>query len=176
MLASSSPMSSHNTTSTTNSFQLTYQDKGTFGLVISYPFDWKRIVADDKALIFLPPSKHDKFSESLVVALFHINGSISAGQLSGKAINKYGQHYNEFPILHSKPFIFDSDPEWILLYSYTNPVAGKIFAMDIRINDGNKVYIISYSAEQPEYDTYLATIEKMINSFRMTQVDGSVTN
>jgi len=72
MLASSSPMSSHNTTSTTNSFQLTYQDKGTLGLVISYPFDWKRIVATDKALIFLPPSKHDKFSESLVVLLFHI--------------------------------------------------------------------------------------------------------
>src|SRR5713226_8683416 len=47
----------------------------------------------------------------------------------------------------------------------------KIFAMDIRIKDGNKAYIISYSAEQPEYDTYLATIEKMINSFRTIQVD-----
>src|SRR6266496_4854245 len=82
-LTSSPTLSSHNitTTTTTNSPFLTYQDNGTLGIMIKYPFNWKRIVADDKALIFLPPSKEDKFSENLVVALFDINSSISASQL-----------------------------------------------------------------------------------------------
>ncbi len=40
-------------------------------------------------------------------------------------------------------------------------------AMDIGIKHENKNYVISYSAEQPEYHTYIAAIEKMIACFRM---------
>jgi serine/threonine-protein kinase len=136
-------------------------------MMIQYPFNWKRIVVDDKALIFLPPSKNDKFSENLLVALFGINSSISAGQLSGQAINNYGEYYSDFFVIYSKPITFEGDPAYVLFYTYTSPVAGKIIAMDIGIKDGNKAYVISYSAEQPEYYTYIPTIEKMIDSFHL---------
>jgi hypothetical protein len=90
-------MSSHNittTTTTTNSSFLTYQDNGTLGMMIKYPFNWKRLMAaDDKAIIFLPPSKQDRFPENMVVALLDINNSMQAGQLSDQAINNYGEHY-----------------------------------------------------------------------------------
>jgi len=163
--STSSPTTSHNIIS--NSSFLTYQNKGTLGIMIKYPFNWKRIVADDKALIFLPPSKEDKFSENLVVALFDINSSISASQLSDQAINKYGEHYSDFFIIDLKPIIFKGDPAYTLLYTYTNPSAGKIMAMNIGIKHDNKSYVISYSAEQSEYHTYIPAIEKMISSFRM---------
>jgi hypothetical protein len=52
-------------------------------------------------------------------------------------------------------------------YIHTNPLAGKIVAMDIGIKHNNKVYVINYSAEQPEYHTYISTIEMMIQSFHM---------
>ncbi len=39
--------------------------------------------------------------------------------------------------------------------------------MDIGIKGNNKAYVISYSAEEPEYHIYIPAIEKMINSFRM---------
>jgi hypothetical protein len=168
-LTSSPILSSHNitTTTTTNSPFLTYQDNGTLGMMIKYPFNWKRIVVDDKAIIFLPPSKEDKFSESLVVALFDINNSISASQLSGQAISKYGEHYSDFFIIDLKPIIFKGNPAYTLLYTYTNPAVGKIMTMDIGIKGNNKAYVISYSAEEPEYHIYKPAIEKMINSFRM---------
>jgi hypothetical protein len=167
MPTSSPTTSSHNILITSNSTFLTFQNKGTLGIMIKYPFNWKRIVADDKVLIFLPPSKEDKFSENLVVALFDINSSISASQLSDQAISKYGEHYSDFFIIDLKPIIFKGDPAYTLLYTYTNPAVGKITAMDIGIKGNNKAYVISYSAEQPEYHTYLPVIEKMIDSFRM---------
>ena len=45
-----------------------------------------------------------------------------------------------------------------LTYAYTDPVAGKIWTMDIGIKDGNKAYIISYPVQQPEYYTYIYTV------------------
>jgi hypothetical protein len=53
----------------------------------------------------------------------------------------------------------------VLSYAYTSPVGGTIIAMDIGIKDQNKVYVISYSAEQPEYHTYIPAVQKMIHSF-----------
>jgi len=35
--------------------------------MIQYPFNWKKIEADGKAVVFLPPSKKDGFSEKLTV-------------------------------------------------------------------------------------------------------------
>jgi len=162
--SSLSPVSSHNTSSTINDSLLTYQNKG---MMIKYPFNWKTLAADDEALIFLPPSNKDKFSEYLIVVLFDINNSVSASQLSGQAIKDYGEYYRDFFIIELKPITFQGDPAYVLSYMYTNPVAGKIVAMDIGIKHHNKVYVISYSAEQPEYHTYISTIEKMIQSFHI---------
>jgi len=166
--ALTSPANSHNTTSPTNSSFLTYQNKGPLGIMINYPSNWKRMLADDKAVIFIPPSKKDKYSENLVVVLFDINSSISAAQLPAQAINNYGELYSDFFIIHLKPTTFLGDPAYVLMYTYTNPVAGKIIAMDIGIKHLDKVYVISYSAEQTEYDTYIFTVEKMIHSFHVT--------
>jgi len=159
--------SSHNSNSATNNSFLRFLNQPTLGISIEYPFNWKGIEADDKALIFLPPSKKDGFPEKLIVAVFGINSSVSAGQLSSAAINKYGEQYTDFFIINSKPISFKSDPAYSLSYSYTDPGVGTIGAMDIGIKHHNKVYVISYSAEQPEYHTYIPAIEKMIASFRM---------
>ncbi len=134
---------------------------------MQYPFNWKRIEADDKALIFVPPSKKDGFSEKLTVAVFGINSSVSAGQLSSGAINNYGEQYRDFFIVNSTPITLGGNPGYSLLYTYTDPLAGQIAAMDIGIKVGNKAYIISYSAQQLEYNTYIPTVEKMIDSFHV---------
>jgi hypothetical protein len=168
-ISSASPqMSSLKTTSSTsNSSIVSYQNKSALGITIKYPLNWKAILADDKALIFLPPSKRDNFSENLVVALFNINSTVSPNQLSEQAIKNYGIRYDDFFIIELKPIIFQGEPAYVLSYSYSNSIGGKIVAMDIGIKDGNKAYVISYSAEQPEYYTYIPAVEKMIQSFKM---------
>jgi hypothetical protein len=82
----------------------------------------------------------------MVVAHFGINNSMQAGQLSDRAINNYREHYGDFFIIYLKLIIFKGDPGYTLLYSYTNPAAGRIMAMDIGIKHDNKAYVISYSA------------------------------
>lgn len=161
------PTISHNYTPTINNSFLTYQNSSTLGIAIQYPFNWKRIEADDKALIFLPRSENDRFSEKLTVAVFGINSSVSTGQLFSGAINNYGDQYRDFFIINSKPIILAGNPGYSLLYSYTDPRAGNITAMDIGIKDDNRAYVISYSAEQPEYYAYFPTIKKMIDSFQL---------
>ncbi|MDP9289365.1 MAG: hypothetical protein M3P08_14380 [Thermoproteota archaeon] len=161
-----SPVSSQNT-STINGSLLTYQNKATLGVAMQYPFNWQRIEADGKAVIFLAPSRKDGFAEKLTLAVFNINSSVSPGQLSSAAINNYAEQYRDFFIIELKPITFQGDPAYVLSYTHTHPVGGKIVAMDIGIKHNSKAYVISYSAEQPEYHTYISTIEKMIQSFHI---------
>jgi PsbP-like protein len=164
----STQISSLNTTSpTANGSFLTYQNKGELRMTMEYPFNWKTILTDDKALIFLPPSKKDHFPERLVVALFDVGTNVSVNRLSDQALNNYVGYYDDFFIIDLKPTTFQGKPAYVLSYSYTNPAAGKIVAMDVGIKDGNHAYIISYSTEQSEYHNYISTVQKMIDSFRM---------
>lgn len=146
---------------------LTYQNKSTLGISIQYPSDWKRIEADNKALIFIPPSKKDSFSEKVTVAVFNINNSTSISQLFSGAINNYGEQFNNFFIIDSKSMAFGGKAGYLLSYTYTAPNAGTIAALDIGFKEFNKAYVISYSAQQPEYHTFVSAVEKMVESFRV---------
>jgi eukaryotic-like serine/threonine-protein kinase len=165
----STKLSSFNNTpgSTTNNTSLTFQNSSALGMTIKYPNNWKIALASNKALILIPPSDEDNYSESLIIALFEIDTNVSVSQLSDQAIKNYGAHYNDFYILNLKPISFQGKPAYLLLYTYTNPKAGKVFTMDIGIKDGSKAYVISYSSEQREYHSYLPIIEKMIDTFRL---------
>jgi hypothetical protein len=92
---------------------------------------------------------------------------VSASQLSDQAIKNYGGRYNDFFIIELKLITFQGEPAYVLSYAYTNPTGGKIVAMDIGIKDRNKAYVISYSADEPEYHIYMTTVEKMIHSFHV---------
>ena len=165
----SNKVSSFNGTanSIANNTFLTFQNRSELGISIKYPINWRTIQADNKALVLMPPSDEDKYSEILVLAVFGINNSINVNHLSEQAINNYGAHYNDFYILNLKPISFQGKSAYLLLYTYTNPTAGSITAMDIGIKDGSKAYVISYSAEQQEYHSYLPIVEKIIDSFRL---------
>jgi len=161
-----SSLNTNSSITNTSSF-LTYQSKGALGMTMKYPVNWKTIPLDNKALVFVPPSTEDDFPENLVIALFYINSSVSTNQLSEQAIENYGKHYSDFFIIDLKPIFFQGEQAYVLSYEYTNPMAGKITAMDIGFKDRNKAYVISYSAEQPEYHTYIPMVEKMIHSFHV---------
>ena len=152
---------------TNNTFFSTFQNSSALGMTIKYPNNWRTTLANNRVLIAMPPFDEDNFSEILVIAVFGINNNINVNQLSDHAIKNYGAHYNDFYILDLKPISFQSKPAYLLLYTYTNPTAGKIFTMDIGIKDGSKAYVISYSAEQQEFHFYLSTVEKMIDSLRL---------
>ena len=162
-----SPPVSHNNTDPANSSFLTYQNESALGVVIQYPFNWKRIEVDGKAIIFVPPSRKDGFAEKLTVAVFNINSSVSPGQLSGSAINNYAEQYRDFFIIDSKPLTLQGNPAYTLSYTYNDPGAGQISVIDIGVKDGNKAYIISYSGQQLEYLMYVPAVEKMIESFHI---------
>jgi hypothetical protein len=43
----------------------------------------------------------------------------------------------------------------------------QILTMNIGIKDRSKAYVISYSAEQQEFHSYISIVEKIIDSFRL---------
>ena len=165
----STKLSSYNNTagSTPNNTFSTFQNSSALGMTIKYPNNWKTALANNSALVLMPPPDRDNFSEILVVAMFGINNNVNVNQLSDQAIKNYGALYNDFYILDLKPISFQGKPAYLLLYVYTNPTAGKIVTMNIGIKAGNKAYIISFSAEQQEYYTFMPIIKKMINSFHL---------
>ena len=123
---------------TNNTLFPTFQNSNALGMTIKHPINWNTALAGNKALILLPPSDEDNSSESLVMALFGISTNINVSQLSDQAIKNYGAHYNDFYILNLKPISFQGKPAYLLLYTYTNPKAGKILTMDIGIKDRSK--------------------------------------
>jgi hypothetical protein len=100
---------------------------------------------------------------------------VSPGQLSSAAINNYAEQDRDFFIIDSKPITLRGDPAYTLLYTYNDPGAGQISAMDIGVKDGNKAYIISYSAQQLEYHIYVYSVEKMIESFHVISTLAPIT-
>jgi len=89
--------------------------------------------------------------------------------LAGRAINNYIESNLDFE-LRSQVISFKGNPEYMLVYSYSDGVSMKVISMDLGILKGEKVYVISYSAEPKQYDNYMPTILNMINSFQITFV------
>jgi len=58
----------------------------------------------------------------------------------------------------------------MLEYKYTDLVFGKAMAMDIGVTNGDKVFVLSYLADQAKFSFYLPTIQKMIDSFEIENI------
>ena len=59
------------------------------------------------------------------------------------------------------------NPAYILLYKYSDPIAGILQVMETGTIISGKGYYVQYFAESEKYSSYLPTMQTMIDSFTL---------
>ena len=154
------------TTSSENKF-VTYENS-TEGTKIDYPKGWT--VIRQYGLAFLSPKENDSdtFREGLVVA----RGSIvneSIDKLADRVLRFYNSSLIDFRLNESKGITIHGNPAQSLIYTFSIPGNGTIKAMDLGTTENNRVHVFRYTAQESKFDSYLPTIESMIDSFKSVE-------
>ena len=157
---------------TSNKSQITVDqfvtyDNSTQGIKIDYPKGWTVI---EQGLAFLSPKENDSdtFREGLRVT----GGSVvnqTIDKLADSVLRFYNSTMKNFHLVESKDVIFHGNPAHALIYTFSIPGNGTLKAMDFGTIESNIIHVFQYLAQENKFDSYLPTIQRMIDSFKATK-------
>jgi hypothetical protein len=161
----------HITTTTNNNFR-TYQNPD-YSIKMQYPSDWsasKSGLRDyTNVIAFYSPLENisDIFPEHLTLSITGYSQHITLQKFNTVLNNTLKQP--AVKTIESNPTTLAGNPAHkIVFLPPTDNVPFKFETMLVWTVKSDKVYIISYNAEAARYSTYLPTIQKMIDSFEIT--------
>ena len=142
---------------------VTYENS-TRGIKIDYPKGWS--VIDQFGLGFFSPQENDSdtFREGLLVSKGP-HGNESIDKLAAGVLQVYNSSLPNFKLIESKGLTFHGNPAKNLIYTF-NPGNGTIKVFESGATENNSIYIFQYRAQENKFDSYLPTIQKMIDSFK----------
>lgn len=157
---------------TSNKSQITVDqfvtyDNSTRGIKIDYPKDWT--VIDQFGLGFFSPKENDSdtFREGLLVSKGP-HGNQSIDKLAAGVLAIYNSSLPNFKLIESKGLTIHGNPAQNLIYTF-NPGNGTIKVLESGATENNSIYIFQYRAQENKFDSYLPTIQRMIDSFKATK-------
>jgi hypothetical protein len=166
-----------NTMIATTTSSLTYKNP-IYRMKIQYPSDWDKLEFNqgnihDFIVIFRSPAENalDTKLENLVIQAGNLPfENIPLEEVVKANIENLKQSLIDFEIKESTTItIAGSNPAHKIVYTHKEEEDnGKTKIMQVLMIKSDKVYLITYTAEQGKYDTYLPTIQNMINSLKIT--------
>ena len=159
-----------------NSFKK-YQNPD-YGINIQYPSNWRvdegDVYADDYVIdivSFIAPvtSDSEAYSPSLSISIDNPppNLNENLNEYLARITNDYGDTLKDFEVIESDTnSILDGKPAYKLV---STDVEDDIDYKSLEIGTiiGDKVYFVTYYAEEEQYSNYLPTVQKMISSFQL---------
>ncbi len=144
--------------------QFVTYDNSTQGIKIDYPKDWT--VVTQFGLGFFSPKENDSdtFREGLIVSKGP-HGNESIDTLAAGVLKIYNSSLPSFKLIESKGLTIHGNPAQNLIYTF-NPGNGTIKVLESGATENNSIYIFQYRAQENKFDSYLPTIQKMIDSFK----------
>jgi hypothetical protein len=138
-----------------------------YGIKIEYPSDWFKYERGLKPPIvigFRSPRAHasDTFLESVAIALVNAP-NVKLEQFTKANITDLKNKRHDFLIVESVQTVMAGQDAQKIVYDAN----GKRIMIVVIMREG-KVYEIIYIAEQTKYDNYLPIVQKMIDSFEIT--------
>jgi hypothetical protein len=138
-----------------------------YGIKIEYPCDWfkcEQSLNPPIVIGFRSPKEHpsDTFSESVAVALVDAP-NMKLEQFTKANIRNLKNKRHDFLIVESVQTVMAGQDAQKIVYDAN----GKRIMIVVIMREG-KVYEIIYIAEQTKYDNYLPIVQKMIDSFEIT--------
>lgn len=144
-----------------------------YGIAIQYPTEWQKIVTPDRITgnlaRFLPPkeSNNDIFQENINLIVHDLpENSRELKQLTQYNLDDIKQSPDSKIMLEGETTLAKQEAYQVI---YTIKDDGiNIQRLQVWTVKDNKAYIITYAAEINQYNKYLNTAKKMINSFEIT--------
>ena len=159
---------------------LTYTDFD-FGVQIKYPQDWEieeqgANDASDGAgdfVGFYSPLENrlDDYQERLWLSVDDLHGeNMTIEEYTAEVINHDNETIRNFQLLDSDTdsIILDGYPGYKIVSTQTLDNGRVVKQMEIGTIIGDKVFFLTYYAEEDKYEDYLPVIQDMIDSFEIT--------
>jgi len=150
---------------------LTFESKEN-GVVIQYPNDWE-VATEIRGVIvaFFSPleNEDDQFSESLTVGSQVVLDNVTLDISVNNTIN-YFKQFSDFNLIDSQPTTLAQNPAWKIVYQLSSQERDvktiKVFTIKDHVG-----YSITFGAESENFAKYLPIVEKMIQSFMITEIE-----
>jgi hypothetical protein len=145
-----------------------------YGITTQYPDGWDIIIQNTSnssfSLRFNSPLENDtdSFRENVRLVIGTVSNNSALSNITSAILTSYLELYPDLELmeLSSTNLTGSAIPAYKLVASRTQE--GSNFMQIFAIKE-DKLYSIIYSSEKSRYSTYLPIIEKMINSFEVTQ-------
>jgi hypothetical protein len=159
--------------------KLIFCKNDTYGLIIEYPLDWQKVEekigSSQFSIKFISPKENDSdiFQEFLKIDIFpSFNRSLDS-MIKERTNKTHAQDFElldigqgDINILESKDIIFKNLSSHLLVYNLTSH-GTKLKEMTIIVQNGDRFYTISYTAEATKYDRYSDTIKTLIRKLQL---------
>jgi eukaryotic-like serine/threonine-protein kinase len=169
-----------------NNYSFRTYENPAYGIQIQYPSTWiiyaddvfsDNDYDDDDAAIdivsFLGPVKSDTeaYAPSLYISIDNLSPAdlnLNMTEYLARITDDYDARLKDFKVIESNTnsSILASKPAYKLVFTdEEDEIHYK--TMEIGTIIGDKVYLLSYAAQEEQYSNYLPTVQKMIDSFKI---------
>jgi hypothetical protein len=171
----------------TTASSFTYENP-IYGIRIQYPSDWEKLEfiqgrsGFNIIVIFRSPPENtsDAKLENLVIQVGNLpSENVSLAEVVSANINSLKQSLIDFELNESTTITIagGGNPAHKIVYTEREENNELSKVMQVLMIKSDKIYLITYIAEQRKYDNYLPTIQNMIDSFEFItpQIIGKTT-
>jgi eukaryotic-like serine/threonine-protein kinase len=148
---------------------LTYESSE-LGISIQYPANWEKIASMDNFVTFTAPPETDTriYPAALGLKVQELpSQNIALQEITKVQMSDLKRSNPGLKVLESTSTSIAGKPAHKIVFSAIDNKEVERKAMQVWTVIGNKAFLITYKAEPDKFSSYLPTIERMINSFKV---------
>ena len=174
MIPWSASLEAYAQTGGNNTSGLSYTDPSS-GIIVQYPSSWEIRDVDPSlrppdtisATRLLPPGQNDTgFIDNVVISVNNVSNT-TLGQYTEGVLAQYNNLSGAITITKSEPSTLAGNPAHSIefLENYPDQTLKKLQVWSIV---GDRVYIVTYAADESEFPHYLADVQAIIQSLQIS--------
>jgi hypothetical protein len=148
---------------------LTYENTE-LGISIQYPSNWEKSVHLDNFVTFTAPPETDTriYPAALGLKVQELSSqNIPLQEITKVQMSELKRSNPDVKVLESTSTTFAGKPAHKIVFSAIDNKEVERKAIQVWTVIGNKAFLITYKAEPDKFSSYLPTIERMIDSFKI---------
>jgi eukaryotic-like serine/threonine-protein kinase len=150
---------------------LTYENSE-LGISIQYPSNWEKLVNLDNFVTFTAPPETDTriYPAALGIKVQELSSqNIPLQEITKVQMSDLKRSNPDLNVLESTSTTIADKPAHKIVFSAIDNKEVERKAMQVWTVIGNKAFLITYKAEPDKFSSYLPTIERMIDSFKVIE-------
>ena len=141
----------------------------TLGVSIQYPSDWELQEESNDKLRFI---KQEGFVTADLNVENQDESETTLAEYANTRVNELQAQRPGFQLISNEPTTISNKPAQKVVYTFEREEDGKTNkVMRIWSTNEDKLYTLAYIAESSQYDRYLPTFQRMVDSFRIGDSD-----